>query len=421
MKKIKLSLITFLISGSLLSYSLKTLGEGAAAEVGKEVVGGAVTSAATGAAVNAAVGGTGLVQTIRTKLASPIGVGVMSGISMAMNMVLYNAASEQAAESENNSKKIEKMIAVYKSTFQDYCPNGRDNLKEPRCYCYSDDGSQNTNRSNSQTCQDLWSKDNTVLDGTKTNYVLKANTGDLYGCMTVNNQYDEDCKCKKLVNSSGENACLKSSQLSISMPGSLANYAKANGLQNVMALANNTANGNGDLSGLSSGALAINGLNSRNKAIEILSDQVKKSKNPDLAKSLEMTTDLVKAFQTADNTLGKEKLLASNSPGSPYSASDVSGKLGDAIKNVEKDLKNKGIELVGGAGRAKATQNKPGLKFNFDSASSGNSNQILNLPESQSEKKYKIKGDINTNDSASIWEMISNRYLQSGLKRLMDE
>lgn len=421
MKKLKLSLITIFISGALLSYSLKTLGESAEAEVGKEVVGGAVTGAVTGAAVNAAVGGTGFVQTIKTKLASPIGVGIMSSISMAMNMVLYNAASEQAAESENNAKKIEKMIAVYKSTFQDYCPNGRENLNEPRCYCYSDDGTQNTNRSNSKTCQDLWAKDNTAFNGSKTNYAVKSDANELFGCMTVNKQYDEDCKCKKLVNSSGENACLKASQLSISMPGAMANYAKANGLQNVMALANNTANGNGDLSGLSSGALAINGLNSRNRAIEILSDQVKKSKDANLAKGLELTTDLVKSFQAADGTLGKEQLLASKSLNSPYSASEVSGKLGEALKNVESDLKNKGIELVGGAGRTKSNQNKSGSKFNFDSASSGNSGQILNLPDEIPEKKYKIKGDINTNDSASIWEVISNRYLQSGLKRLMDE
>ncbi len=419
MKNIRQTFLALMALVSLLPY-LPTYADGAAAEVGKEVVGGAATSAATGALVNAAVGGTGFAETIKKDLASPFGVGIMSGISMAMNMVLYNAASEQASESENNAKKIEKMIAVYKSTFQEYCPNGRENLNEPRCYCYNDDGSQNTNRTNSKTCQDLWAKDDTVLDGTKASYTGTKNASELFGCMTINKQYDEDCKCKKLVNSNGENACLKANQLSITMPQAMASFAKSNGLQGVMALANNTANGNGDLSGLSSGALAINGLNTRNKAIEILNDQAIKSKNPIFSKGLEITTDLVKSFQAADGTFGKNNLLASKSPGSPYSASEVSGKLGNAIKNIESDLKNKGIELVGGEGRKNTTSKNATNKFNFDPQSSNNS-QILNLPETTTEKKYKIKGDINTNNSATIWELISNRYMQSGLKRLMDE
>ena len=38
------------------------------------------------------------------------------------------------------------------------------------------------------------------------------------------------------------------------------------------------------------------------------------------------------------------------------------------------------------------------------------------------EKEYKLKNsDVSTDKSASIFEIISNRYIQSGLKRLFED
>lgn len=352
-------------------------------------------------------------------LNTPFAVGVMSAVGMGVNLIAYNAASEQEVDSKNNAEKIQKMIDVYKSTFQDYCPNGRENMNEPRCYCYKDDGAKNADRSNSQTCQQIWAKDNQFAKGAKANYAIKKNASELFGCMTVNKQFDETCKCKKLVNSSGENACLKANQLSISMPGAMANYAKTNGFQNVVDMATNTANGNGDLSGLQGSQLLATAEKSKKTALEILKDQLKNNPNNSNLKNLSFINDPKKVEQVANQIFDKNK-MASNSALPPYSATETSGKLKEAVSAVEQDLKKNGVELVGGAGKAKTANKKDGFKFNFDSnANSGG--QVLNLPETAPEKKYKITGDINTNDSVTIWEVISNRYLQSGLKRLMDE
>lgn len=373
------------------------------------------TAPAAPAAGAGASGGGGFMEWLN----SPTGVAILSAGAMALNMVVYNAATEQEMDSKNNADKIQKMIDVYKSTFKDYCPTGRDNMNEPRCYCYKDDGAQNTDRSNSQTCRELWAKDDQFAKGDKTNYKGKKDVSDLFGCMTVNKQFDENCKCKKLVNSSGENACLKANQLSISMPGAMANYAKSNGLQNVVDMAANTANGNGGLNGFQGSQLRAIAEKSKKSALEILNDQIKNNPNNKELKKLSFINDPKKLEQVTNQIFGKNT-IAANSPGSPYSLSETTGKLGEAVKSVEQDLKKNGVELVGGLGQKKPAQNKSGFKFNFD----GNSNsggQVLHLPETAPEKKYKIKGDINTNDSASIWEVISNRYLQSGLKRLMDE
>lgn len=352
-------------------------------------------------------------------LNTPGAVAIMSFIGMGVNMIAYNAASEQEVDSKNNAEKIQKMIDVYKSTFQDYCPNGRENMNEPRCYCYKDDGAKNSDRSNSQTCQQIWAKDDQFAKGAKANYAIKKDASELYGCMTVNKQFDENCKCKKLVNASGENACLKANQLSISMPGAMANYAKANGFQNVVDMATNTANGNGDLSGLQGSQLLATAEKSKKTALEILKDQLKNNPNNSNLKNLSFINDPKKVEQVANQVFNKNQLASSATP-PPYSASETSGKLGDAVKAVEQDLKKNGVELVGGAGKAKTANKKDGFKFNFES-NSNSGGQVLNLPETAPEKKYKITGDINTNDSVTIWEVISNRYLQSGLKRLMDE
>lgn len=386
-----------------------------ATEVGVGAVGGAATSAAAKGMLGESLKGVG--QWLNT----PPGIATLSGISLGMNTILYNAASEQEIESKANAEKIQKLIEVYKANFADYCPSGRDNLNEPKCYCYLDTGKKNSNRSNSETCQKLWAKDDLKLDGTKDNYLKPKLASEIYGCMTVNKVFDENCRCKKLVNASGENACLKADQLSISIPSSMSGFAKASGVQEMLGVGVNTANGNGDLGRFDAGSLAVNAAKSRNAALELLeanqnklkggSDILRITKNPDDAISASqrvLGADNIRNFNGGNSNLGN-----SSSP---------DGKLAESVKSVEADLKKNGVELSGGAGVNKAKNKKDGgFKFAFNEASS-QGGQVLNLPESGEEtKKYKITGDINKNSDSSIFDILSNRYMQSGLRRLIEE
>jgi hypothetical protein len=53
-----------------------------------------------------------------------------------------------------------------------------------------------------------------------------------------------------------------------------------------------------------------------------------------------------------------------------------------------------------------------------NSGASGGSGDILNFME----KNYEYKGkDIVERDDVSLWQIISNRYTQSGLRRLFGE
>lgn len=150
----------FIFLLTLVSYKAFSSAESeVATEVGVGAVAGGVASTAVKGTLGESLKGVG--QWLNT----PPGIATLSGISLGMNTILYNAASEQEIESKANAEKIQKLIDVYKANFADYCPNGRENLAEPKCYCYLETGKKNTNRSNSETCQKLWAKDDIKLDG----------------------------------------------------------------------------------------------------------------------------------------------------------------------------------------------------------------------------------------------------------------
>ena len=138
-------------------------------------------------------------------------VAVYSGIGMGLALKLRQAALKEEQQSEQNIKHIESIIAKFQGSTAAYCPEGREDLKNPRCYCYTDKGEPNTNRTKSAICQNLWKKDNV-------NYAVKPGSyhkqeGGRSGCLTFDGKFDPDCQCRKYKNSAtGKNLCAKSSQ-----------------------------------------------------------------------------------------------------------------------------------------------------------------------------------------------------------------
>jgi hypothetical protein len=99
-------------------------------------------------------------------------------------------------------------------------------------------------------------------------------------------------------------------------------------------------------------------------------------------------------------------------------ASSGDPKIDALLKNAEQ---KSGLDLLG-SGKGLGNKRTDGKEsFNFVSDGSGNPNgaQTQNFPETQ--KNYNFKNnDISKRDDTSIFEIISNRYVQSGLKRLFD-
>lgn len=414
----------FLIFCTLLTVSLNSYGQ--EGEVLKGAAGSVVTGGVKGAAMNKA--GTAAVdaispgtsESIGKFMSSPLGIMIVSSIGGLNAGVLYNAAKQQEDESEANIRKIDKILTSYKDSWQGFCPNGREVLAEPSCYCYLASGKQNTNRSNSKTCTDLWAKNNSILATANGAYSGISAFVDPVGCVTVNGQFDENCRCKKMLNSKGENACKKSVSLNTSTNVLGPGYVLSSGMNKVMQNLASTTSGASNLGSLSDRMLklAIAKQGDLNNGIfqKIYSDPNKKS-----FPQINSVNDLVKLQGAVFKKKEMAELSKAFGTTSAYSSSnsvmpDEKAKILNAVKNKV------GLELEGGKGLGnKADEKKPGFDLNFSDSGgpgTGGAQTLDNFPE----KTYKYtNSDITTNDSVSIFEIISNRYIQSGLKRLFDD
>ena len=94
----------------------------------------------------------------------------------------------------------------------------------------------------------------------------------------------------------------------------------------------------------------------------------------------------------------------------------------EALDTATSTIKTIQPKLGSSVRKRGANSNKPKNNWNFDS--SNNTSSVLSFSNvaDQGQVKYDYKNsDINTDKSASIWNVISKRYNQSGLRRLFDD
>lgn len=391
------------------------------ADATTSVLGQTATGAATGAVTGAvqkkateAVVGEGFTNSVGEFFDSPPGIVALAGISTVYSGVLYNAASEQEKESQANIAKIEKIIKSYGDSWTNFCPNGRDKLEEPQCYCYLDNNKKNTNRSNSQTCIDLWAKNDYMLNAKATAYSSMKFNSDPSGCVAVNGQFDERCQCKKLVNSKGQNACMKAA--SISLPNDFANTLVGNsGLKEVMKFAANSANGNPNLAAFNTGSLGLKAI-----ANDRLTQALLSKLGGKIGKNSPVYATEENVNQIAKSMFGEKAMQAAISRSS--APLDYSASVDSKSAQILEDVKKKNSLDLDGSGKGlmnKKKEKKGGLDFNFGEVASSTGGNVQGFAEAP-EKNYKYN-DIAKNSDVSIFEIISNRYVQSGLKRLFEE
>jgi hypothetical protein len=344
---------------------------------------------------------------------SPQGILIVSGVAAVYSGMLYSAAAKQEQESDDNIKKIDKIIAEFKDSYIAFCPDGREDLNKPECYCYLATGAQNTTRTNSQICQTLWSKNTYKITTTTGDYNGLGTFVDPVGCLNMNGQFDENCNCKKLIDSKGANACQKS--VSITIPNSIASAVLSNtGLKDVMQVSANSTNGNPLLGNFNVNSLGAKAIATENVKKQLLSKIATGSNTPAL--SLVNSGNVGKY---ASAMIGDRNIAAAAA--NSRSAMDMSSSPMDpnAASLLKAAASKAGIDLVG-SGRgmsAKKADAKDGFSLNLNGDGSAGGNQNPNFPETQ--KNYKIN-DISKKADTSIFEIISNRYIQSGLRRLFD-
>lgn len=348
------------------------------------------------------------------------GILVMSAIGAVYSGMLMSAAAKQEEESKANAKKVEKMIKSFNDSFQAFCPNGREKLEEPKCYCYLDSGAKNTNRSNSQICQQLWQKSEYSLDSVAGNYNGAAQKVDPVGCVAVNGQFDERCQCKKFIDAKGANACMKGTNITI--PAGLgANFGEYSGINTVASVSTNLGNGNSILDSLGNtlNNAAIKAKSTREQLLSKLAPVLSKE-NLAIAKMDEKTVG-----KYARAVLG-DRAMNSMAASMPSSAMGIAASRSDneKIANLLKEAELKaGLDLTATGGKGLTNKGtKKEMEFNFMADNAGGAGPGGQVVQGFEEKTYKYKNsDIVPDENASLFEIISNRYVQSGLRRLFDE
>lgn len=365
-------------------------------------------------------------STMTQKLAKffdgPQGILIISGIATVYSGILYKAADKQEEESKENIKKIEKLLTAFNDSFINYCPTGRNDLKNPQCYCYTDDRKKNSNRTNSQICQELWKKSETILNTDPTNYLTSLYSPDVAGCITVSGQFDENCQCRKFVDEKGKNACQKSATLSL--PSSIGTgFGESSGLKNVAQLMANAGAGNPRFDLMKTGQLLNRAINAQKIAGELgkkILNNKDKNGRPKMIeeKNVGQITQAAVGKDLLDRSLQGGPSSSIASLGSYRNEGPKASELLDAMS------KKAGLELEGtGLGLNKKRSEDKNDGFALDIGNSSNANGVMagNVQEF-AEKSYQYKNsDVATDESASIFEIISNRYIQSGLRRLFDQ
>jgi hypothetical protein len=376
-----------------------------------------VIAAGATAATQPAAQNTGAFDSFKKYFDTPMGVAVIAGIATVYSTILYKAAAKQEDESKENIKKIDKMIASFKDSYVNSCPNGREDLNTPSCYCYLNTGKKNTARSNSKTCTDLWAKDSYMLSGDATNYDVGTYNADVAGCVTVNGQFDELCKCKKLIDSAGNNACKKGTSVTLPAGDFSTGFATGTGLDSLLKYTSNATNGNPRYDLLSASDLAANAVKAKNIKDQLVTKLPPGTKLPVIDESN------VNKFATAVlGTKAMDAAMASSGSGSAMNIGSARSN-NAATENILKQAQAKvGLDISGsgkGLGAVKPGK-KIGMDFNF--SDSGNPSGVAVVQDFPEQKNYNYKNsDIVTDNKASLFEVISNRYIQSGLKRLFDD
>lgn len=347
------------------------------------------------------------------------GILAMSSLGTIYSAILYNGAAKQEEDSKENITKIEKIMKVYQDSILHTCPSGRESLEDPKCYCYLEDGKQNKNRTNSQTCQSLWKKDTYKITVTPSDYSNPSGFVDPKGCLNSKGQFDENCKCKKFLDNKNNNSCMKITGMSV--PLSLGQgFIKDLGVDKLANFANNSFSGDPKLSNLNSNLLNQQAISSKAK-FNSLADQITKKISPNANDILKL--DPKNAASLAKNIFGEQALksFSKNSNSAQGGILESRNEIPQLKSEIEKISKNAGL-IESDSKNEKLLPKKSEVAFNFlNEGGSANNSNGQNMEFSNENKNYNFKNnDISKLDDRSLFDIISKRYLNSGLKRLFD-
>ncbi len=354
-------------------------------------------------------------DSIAAKVSCPPILIPIAATASALSYRLAQAAGDQADQAKENIEKIQEIRAGFMKSIENFCPDVREDMSNPTCFCYDLDGSKNNNRTNSQTCQSHWNRyQNLWVEPNVASNVFDPT--EVTGCQYLDGKFDSACNCRRVIDATGQNACLK-----VMVPPQAANALAGINTSPALSGVNQILSGNQSPSAFStvSGTNAATADQKRDLILKKIDKQLKKNgiKNPN---------------QVADYVKREMKKSVKNKAPYSFMANNAAKKPGRLLpptaQKLIDDTKAKGIKELNvvakkskARGRSKSKKKKNNW-FDLDS-DLGQGQEVVKFDGTDTgTKKYKYKdNDIIKDRGVSIWKVLSNRYNNSGLRRLFDE
>lgn len=361
---------------------------------------GLVTNA-TGTDVASKVANTGKAQGMGKLLKTPMTRAIIGGIFTAWSAVMLMHAMKQAKISKARAKFLRDMkddFNVASGAINSCTEADRSSPGKPECYCYTPEGQRNPSRTSSTICQSLFTGKSTTAG----NYLTSADS-QINGCVSNSGTPDSSCTCKK------NNTCISALVGTISgiNPGTFSMLSSS--LSPVGKL------GNGSIdSGSVSGEAAVN------NALRLLDTNKKLEKTAGLeqfnADKLKNTGPIEGALIAAAGGASPSSMTGSNASMGSLSPSSAAAEL---EKELEKASDSNINTASGGESTAPIGGGSGEEQLDFGlAAEQGQADQIA---EVMGQDLNYGQSDINTGSTTNIFEVLSNRYQRSGMRRLFDE
>ncbi len=396
---------------------------GAAIKSGASKAGTAIKTGANKVATSAKAGAKALpskiqnsIKTIKQKikfLADSRVIAVFAGIAGSLSSYLAIHTSMQEKQAEKNVEHVDSVIVKFKEGMEGHCAEGRDDIGNARCYCYTPEGKKNQNRNKSETCISMWKMNDRNPFVEASVYRRLSRTQIQQACVTINQRFDPNCRCKKYKDQkTGNNACYKVNPY-IQGYGPLGQSTVASQL---IKSSNSLNQGNlttGQLNSSDFIRAAARFKSGAGKLLKKINKNLKSNGKSPIPVSNDYTKKFLKA-SVAPNVISMAKSMASIPSGG------LKPIKGPAAGVLRKMAKKAGVKTTNAITPGSIQKGEVVEELNFDLGTE--STVKPKIVDDFLDKKYKIdREQIVKREDVSIWKVITNRYNLSGLPRLFGE
>ena len=327
--------------------------------------------------------------------ANPATRTALAGVLTANNVFMLKKIAKESSKAKERKKFLEELrdqVMAAGNAFS--CTSADRSLpSNPNCYCYGTDGKPNPSRNNSQVCAAIFKNNNLAA----TDYTTGSGEAIPNFCTTSSGSLDETCSCRST------NTCLTLGGLS----GNLgASGISLGGIPNtVNSINNGTTNG----ASLDEGALTAQAARLNN-----LADAIEK-KNPQIANANKQAEQQANALiNSASSGLPADSGISS---GDTFGEAALAATTPQAaLAAIKQDIGR--VEAATGSS-VSGTRSNDNLDFSgLGGAAAGGARldegQLANVMEGALANG---NSDIN-GSSASLFEILTNRFRSSGMRRL---